>query len=85
MKSKLLILIVFVLIGTETFSQDLGPQESNPITTAVPFLLIAPDARGGGLGDVGVSTTPDAYSMYWNPAKYAFIDKDLGFGIGYVP
>jgi hypothetical protein len=85
MKSKLLILIVFVLIGTETFSQELGPQQSNPITTAVPFLLIAPDARGGGLGDVGVSTTPDAYSMYWNPAKYAFIDKDFGFGIGYVP
>ena len=84
MKSKLLILIVFVLIGTETFSQELGPQQSNPITTAVPFLLIAPDARGGGLGDVGVSTTPDAYSMYWNPAKYAFIDKDFGFGIGYV-
>jgi hypothetical protein len=37
------------------------------------------------MGDVGAATTPDAYSLYWNPAKYAFIDKDFGFGIGYVP
>jgi hypothetical protein len=73
------------LIVSKSFSQDLGPQQPNPITTAVPFLLIAPDARGGGMGDIGVSSTPDAYSIYWNPAKYAFSDKDFGFGIGYVP
>ncbi|TSA23794.1 MAG: hypothetical protein D4R67_12955 [Bacteroidetes bacterium] len=60
-------------------------QQANVITTAVPFLMIAPDARGGGMGDIGVSTTPDAYSLYWNPAKYAFIEKDFGAGIGYVP
>ncbi|NQV02253.1 MAG: PorV/PorQ family protein, partial [Bacteroidia bacterium] len=66
-----------------TFGQD--EQQQNVITTAVPFLMIAPDARGGGMGNVGVSTTPDAYSLYWNPAKYAFIEKDFGAGIGYVP
>ena len=60
-------------------------QELNTITTAVPFLLIAPDARGGGMGDAGVTSTPDASSMHYNPAKYAFIEKDMGFAISYSP
>ena len=68
-----------------SYGQDLGPQQPNVITTAVPFLMIAPDARAGGMGDVGVATTPDVYSLFWNPAKYAFIEKDFGAGIGYVP
>jgi hypothetical protein len=57
----------------------------NTITTAVPFLMIAPDARAGGLGDAGVSSTPDANSLHWNPAKYAFIDKDMGVAVSYSP
>ena len=73
------LLLVCVLFTSSVFSQD------RPITTAVPFLTIAPDARGGGMGDAGVSSTPDVYSLYWNPAKYAFCDKDYGVGIGYVP
>jgi hypothetical protein len=60
-------------------------RELNTITTAVPFLMIAPDARGGGMGDAGVSSAPDANSMHWNPAKYAFIDKDMGFSVSYSP
>ena len=84
MKILLFMLLACTLLTTTTYGQSDG-QEANPITTAVPFLLIAPDARGGGMGDIGAATTPDAYSMYWNPAKYAFIEKDFGFGIGYVP
>lgn len=57
----------------------------NPITTAVPFLNISPDARGGAMGDAGVASEPDAYSMHYNPAKYAYIKKDLGVGISYSP
>ena len=57
----------------------------NPITTAVPFLSISPDARGGAMGDAGVASEPDAYSMHYNPAKYAFIKKDMGIGISYSP
>jgi len=57
----------------------------NPITTAVPFLMIAPDSRGGGMGDIGVATSPDANSQYWNPAKYPFIEKDFGFSMSYSP
>lgn len=60
-------------------------QTINTITTAVPFLMIAPDARAGALGDAGVSSTPDANSMHWNPAKYAFIDKQMGFSLSFSP
>lgn len=57
----------------------------NTITTSVPFLMIAPDARGGAMGDVGVSSSADANSMHWNPAKYAFIEKDFGAAVSYSP
>ena len=57
----------------------------NTITTAVPFLLIAPDSRSGGMGDVGVATSADVNSIHWNPAKLAFVSQDLGASISYVP
>jgi Type IX secretion system protein PorV len=47
-------------------------QKFNPINTAAPSLSIAPDARGGGMGDVGAATLPDVYSQYWNPANQDF-------------
>jgi hypothetical protein len=84
MRTLIFVLSAFILLSAKTFGQS-GGEQPNPITTAVPFLLIPPDARGGGMGDIGGATTPDAYSLYWNPAKYAFIEKDFGFGIGYVP
>ncbi len=57
----------------------------NTITTAVPFLMIAPDARGGGMGDAGVATTPDVNSSYWNESKLAFAEDKMGFAVSYVP
>ncbi|MEO8150764.1 MAG: type IX secretion system outer membrane channel protein PorV [Bacteroidia bacterium] len=57
----------------------------NTITTAVPFLLICPDSRAGGMGEVGVSTSPDVNSTHWNLAKLAFSDKTGGIGISYTP
>jgi type IX secretion system protein PorV len=71
--------------GNSTLGQDLDKDNVNTITTAVPFLMIAPDSRAGAMGDVGVATTPDANSIHWNPAKLAFIDKDLGLSISYIP
>ena len=68
----------------ELLGQDLNDRV-NTITTAVPFLLIAPDSRGGGMGDAGVATTPDANSMNYNPSKFAFIDRNMGFSISYTP
>ncbi len=66
-------------------SQLSGADALNTITTAVPFLMIAPDARGGGLAEVGAATSPDANSIHWNPAKLAFVDKKMGVSISYTP
>ncbi len=57
----------------------------NVITTGVPFLTISPDARSGGMADVGVAISPDANSMYWNAAKLAFSEKDMGFALSVTP
>lgn len=73
----------FSQVGTE--DDVMGRNHPNTITTAVPFLLIAPDTRAGGMGDAGVATTPDASSMHWNPAKYSFIDNEVGVSISYTP
>lgn len=69
-----------MLSVSAVFAQDL-----NPIVTAVPSLVITPDARSGGMGDAGVATAPDVYSQHWNPAKYAFIQSKAGFGLSYTP
>lgn len=79
-----------VLLGIQSYGQSQGEllgQTVNPnvITTAVPFVSIAPDARGGSMGDCGVSSEADVYSMHYNPAKYAFMDKNMSFGLGYSP
>lgn len=55
------------------------------ITTAVPFLTIAPDPISGAMGDVGAATAPNANATYWNPAKLALINKDIGFAVSYTP
>ncbi|RYC52610.1 type IX secretion system outer membrane channel protein PorV [Flagellimonas olearia] len=60
-------------------------QQERVITTAVPFLTIAADARASGMGDMGVATSVDAYSQQWNPAKYAFATQKTGVGISYTP
>jgi len=70
---------------SQTYNQLLGQDNINAITTAVPFLLIAPDSRAGAMGDIGVSTSPDANAQYWNPAKLPFIDHDMGFSMSYSP
>jgi hypothetical protein len=57
----------------------------NTLTTAVPFLIINPETRGGGMGDVGVATSADANSLHWNVAKYAFIENQTGVSISYTP
>ena len=90
MKKNVLVIVLSTMIAFTAVSQssqtnELLKNKLNTITTAVPFLLIAPDARGGGLGDGGVSTFADANSMHWNPAKYAFVDKSFGFSVSYAP
>ncbi|HOI31460.1 MAG: type IX secretion system outer membrane channel protein PorV [Bacteroidales bacterium] len=87
MKLKTLILVALVIAGLQSHGQyaNLAGGNMNVITTAVPFLLIAPDARAGAMGDAGVSSSPDIYSMHWNPAKYAVFEKDMSIGLAYSP
>ncbi|OSY88136.1 hypothetical protein WH52_08955 [Tenacibaculum holothuriorum] len=54
-------------------------------TTAMPFLLITPDARAGGMGDIGVATSSDAFSIFHNPAKTAFNQNQISIGLNYTP
>jgi hypothetical protein len=59
--------------------------QTGGITTATPFLLIVPDARACGMGDIGVATTADAWSLFHNAAKTAFMDRQIKTGITYSP
>lgn len=78
---------VFLLLTALTASAQntnlLG--QINTITTAVPFVLISPDARAGGMGDLGVASSADVNSIHWNPAKLAFVENKMAFGISYTP
>lgn len=87
--------IVTILVLTSTFSVPAFAQNSgvisgqdtsrNVITTAVPFLTIAPDPISGAMGDVGAATDPNANTLHWNPAKLTFINKNIGFAFSYTP
>lgn len=88
MRKKIVWIIVaglMSIVSIQAQTNNYLGQELNTITTAVPFLMISPDARAGAMGDAGVASTPDAASMHWNAAKYAFIEKDMGFEVSYSP
>ena len=55
------------------------------ITTAVPFLTIAADARSSAMGDIGVASSTDVFAQQWNQSKYAFAERKSGIGISYTP
>ena len=57
----------------------------NPVHTSVTSQTIAPDARGGAMGDIGAATDPDVNSQYWNPAKYPFAISRAGVALNYTP
>lgn len=83
MKKITILVLGFVLLSNfKGYSQD---ERDRVITTAVPFLIIAADARAAGMGDQGVATSPDAFSQQWNPAKYAFSNSEQGVGVSYTP
>ena len=73
------LLIIFLSIFNLIHAQE------RPITTAVPFLLVAADARAAGMGDNGVASAADSFSQQWNPSKYAFATDQQGFSVSYTP
>ncbi|HEV8084303.1 MAG TPA: type IX secretion system outer membrane channel protein PorV, partial [Chitinophagaceae bacterium] len=85
MKKLSLKLIAFAIIIGCAYSANAQTNPINVVTTAVPFLRISPDARSGGMGDVGVATTPDANSPFWNQAKIPFAQSKAAIGVTYTP
>lgn len=80
---------IFTVLNIASVQSQTDPTnllgQINTITTSVPFLMISPDARAGGMGDAGVASSPDANSIHWNPAKLAFLEKNGGISISYTP
>ena len=90
MKVKKILIAAFMMVAATTYGQNnyIGHDYSvspNVITTAVPFVSIAPDARGGSMGYCGVASSPDVYSMHYNAAKYVYLEDKFTVGLGYSP
>lgn len=77
--------IILTLIFLGFLSNLKAQNQLDVITTAVPFLQIAADARAAGMGEMGVATSPDAFSTQWNPAKLPFYSEEFSVGISYTP
>ncbi|MGZ4049584.1 MAG: PorV/PorQ family protein, partial [Bacteroidia bacterium] len=87
--SKSIVVLAFAVItATEVDGQTnykVIADQLNTITTAVPFLLIAPDSRSGGMGDAGCASLNDANAIHWNASKLGFEEKKMGFSVSYTP
>jgi len=86
MKNTILLTIALVF-AFQTRAQEtiIFDNQTSVITTGVPFLLIASDARAAAMGDMGVATSVDGFSQQWNPSKYAFSEVKSGIGVSYTP
>ncbi|MEE1323568.1 MAG: PorV/PorQ family protein, partial [Bacteroidales bacterium] len=93
---KIFLAVTILILGNSLFAQRLDndniDQLSGKVTdgarivsTGVPLLIIAPDARSGAMGDVGVASKPDANSLHWNAAKLAFMQNQTGVSFTYSP
>lgn len=93
---KIFLAVAILILGNSLFAQRLDndniDQLSGKVTdgarivsTGVPLLIIAPDARSGAMGDVGVASKPDANSLHWNAAKLAFMQNQTGVSFTYSP
>ena len=78
---KIALLLTLIVVSQYAKAQE----DNRVITTGVPFLLIAADARSAGMADMGVATSTDAFSQQYNPAKYAFSLEKQGFSVSYTP
>ena len=87
--STLLTSSALLLLGLATVqsakAEDEVRDQFNPVRTGVTSLSVAPDARAGGMGDVGAAPDPDVHSQYWNPAKFPFTISRAGIAINYTP
>ncbi|WP_299890083.1 type IX secretion system outer membrane channel protein PorV [uncultured Lacinutrix sp.] len=86
MKNRIIIVLTaFLALNLNAQTTVIADNDSRVITTGVPFLLIAPDARAASMGDMGVATSVDGFSQQWNSSKYVFSTAKSGFAISYTP
>lgn len=82
-------IIVSLMLGALSLSLSAGAQSQlqtyNPVVTGAPILSITPDARSAGMGEVGLTTSADAFSLYHNVSKLAYVDKEWGLSFGFTP
>lgn len=83
MKKFSFLFLITVLVPL--VSQAQTDPENHPVTIGVQSLTIAPEARGAGMGDLGVATSPDVNSQFWNPAKYVFSESNAGLSFSFTP
>lgn len=83
-QNKYVGIVLLSALSLTTYAQD-KKDMFNPVNSAVTSQFIAPDARAGGMGDVGAATDPDVASQYWNPAKYPFTISRAGVSLNYTP
>ena len=81
---RILLAVLLVQLSLQASAQE-KEDLFNPVNYAVVSQTIAPDARGGGLGDVGAAPDPDVNSQYWNPAKYPFCISRAGVALNFTP
>ena len=79
------ILLSLLSVVTEVSAQDFSKGGINTVNSAVPFLRIIPDARGGGLGDVGIATSPDPNTSFYNASNLVFAKRKFGVSLSYAP
>lgn len=72
-------------LRAQTQPNPTSQEGAETITTAAPFLLVAPDSRSAGIGEAGVALADDANAMHWNAAGLAFLDSRMGFAMSYSP
>lgn len=80
---KFLVVSLFSLSFLKNDAQQ--SNKINIVTTSVPFLRISPDARAGGMGDLGIATSPDANAAFWNLAKLPFAKQKAAIALTYTP
>ena len=80
-----MVLLTGCLLGAQEQVDPATQQRFNAVLTSVPSMQINPSARSGGMGDIGVSSSPDVYSQYFNPSKYALLSSQGGVGISFTP
>lgn len=83
--NRIILLSVIFFLSFAELAKAQSTTGATVVSSAVPFLSIAPDSRGGAMGDAGAATLPDINSQFWNPAKYAFIESKSGVALSYTP